>query len=356
MPFSYNKAKRIVREKRIKLLKNLFIVFVLLGVIASFASWKYQQKGAVEGIKYRRTADKDFLLERIEYFKEHKPHCYNLIKRVSAYGLNVGIRRHLDRGYTMAVSYEDGGKYLLKGRSVDLPLIQLITSLLKEGDNYIEVGASHGSIALNAAKAVGVTGKVHAYEPTGYIGDITIPLSACFSGFEDRVSSAKFAIGNKRDRVKFNEYGKTNIYANSILLDKRSEEDHISDVPMITLDSLHADEKINLLRVNVQGSECNVFQGATKVLRSPDLLISFDWEPELLESLTQDFDPKKCIGYLQKAGFKHFWEVRGYFQSDKNLADSDVYLEKISIDEIINMTDSIGEFIASKKPHLPKTQ
>lgn len=60
--------------------------------------------------------------------------------------------------------WPDRAAYFLK-RWYDLPLARTVTALVDPGDSVLDVGANYGHFALHAAKAVGPSGKVFAFEP-----------------------------------------------------------------------------------------------------------------------------------------------------------------------------------------------
>lgn len=70
-------------------------------------------------------------------------------------------------GYLMTLDLSDWSERLtyFLGRYVDAETQLLLKAALKPGDSFIDVGANIGMISLMAARCVGPTGQVHAFEP-----------------------------------------------------------------------------------------------------------------------------------------------------------------------------------------------
>lgn len=155
----------------------------------------------------------------------------------------------------------------------------VIENLLRPGDFAVDVGANHGWFALSMAQAVGVIGKVWAYEPTPPIhADLLRNLA------QNRLLAV-----DARQRGLSMKQGTTDIHlfsglphghASQSSLD-RSDHERFS-IDLVTLDTELADEPVApvLVKVDVEGAELAALQGATQLLqRSPPIwLFEVNWE------------------------------------------------------------------------------
>ena len=154
----------------------------------------------------------------------------------------------------------------------------LIETLLRPGDNVMDVGANIGLYAALAARKVGPGGAVVAVEPSKENCDF-IRKTIVRNGFEN-VTVVDSAAG---DRV-----GETVLYLNSTnKADHRIAETSMprqrETVPMVTLDSLcaaHQLSQIALVKIDTQGAEPLVLRGMSEIFRSnPELIVLTEFWP-----------------------------------------------------------------------------
>lgn len=143
-------------------------------------------------------------------------------------------------------------------------------SCLKPGDTVVDVGANIGAVTIQAAKLVGPTGQVIAIEahPRTYafmLGNIR--LNDCTN-----VTPINSAVGDTRGTVGFSDDP------------KHDDLNHVvSDgiqVPIDTLDNLIGGGPVDLLKVDVEGYERLVLEGAQHLLRSTKVVYIESFEPQ----------------------------------------------------------------------------
>jgi len=137
--------------------------------------------------------------------------------------------------------------------------LNVLDSILKPGNTVVDIGANIGLISLYAAKLVGSSGKVYSIEPHPKI----------FSYLEKNIQLNNSTIiklnnvclGETNGMVSFSD-GKSDDQ-NQVQLDSNGLQ-----VPMIRLDEFDISEtRINLLKIDVEGYELNVFKGAIETLK-----------------------------------------------------------------------------------------
>jgi len=131
-----------------------------------------------------------------------------------------------------------------------------LRAILRPGDVYVDVGANIGHLAIEAALSVGNSGKVIAFEAHPRTADFlrqNILLNQL-----DNIRVAQVAVGASFGWVGFtdNHSDDQNMVANNGQI----------VVPLVTLDSLLKEESPTLVKIDVEGFELFVLQGATALL------------------------------------------------------------------------------------------
>jgi FkbM family methyltransferase len=189
-------------------------------------------------------------------------------------------------------------------------------SLLKEGDNLINVGANFGYYSLLGAQTVGRTGKVFAVEANPVVFPFLVK-SAFWSGYPDVIrmfncAAASPDMHNKEIDFFFDPqyigggslikngnpqvrdladcfWNKDNIEET---LDDNRQFGHFGVYSKVTakcrtVDSLiPADTKINVMLIDAEGSECYVIAGAMETIRrNPDMSLIVEWSSHGYQTL-----------------------------------------------------------------------
>ena len=146
---------------------------------------------------------------------------------------------------------------------------------LKPGDLFVDVGAHIGYYSVLASGLVGPRGRVFAFEPDpmnhAKLEDNTMPLGnvvAIHRAVSDFVGLANLHLSdsNSGDHRLFAVEG------------RRTEK-----VSVTSLDVWFPMQKINFLKIDVQGVEMSVLRGAEKLIaRSPGLVGIVEFTPWLL--------------------------------------------------------------------------
>lgn len=150
-------------------------------------------------------------------------------------------------------------------------VVRLLERTLRPGDVVVDVGANVGLHAVHAAELVGPEGRVYAVEPTHWtvgVLEANVWRHGC-----SNVVVLPVAAGATSSMARL-----------SIPADGRSGAAVVAaahgDVPIEPLDALVASDQVAVLKIDVEGAERAVLEGAAAIRdRSPRLLVIVEFRP-----------------------------------------------------------------------------
>ena len=149
---------------------------------------------------------------------------------------------------------------------------------LREGMTVFDVGANVGELTLLFSRFVGDEGRVHGFEAGGQV--FKRLETVCAAAGRRNVVLNHLALAEKNGTVRLNVYDEPYSSFNSQA--RRPLKNYgldlepagIEETPALTLDSYCRDRKIefiDLLKIDVEGAEFQVMQGARRMLRSQSI-------------------------------------------------------------------------------------
>jgi len=178
------------------------------------------------------------------------------------------------------------------GQSFNEEDVLLLEKLLPFGGTMIDIGANIGTLSLHGAKCVGPGGRVISFEPHPLIFQY-LEENVQENGFKN-ITCYNYAVGSDTGYLNF-----SNINADD--QNKISKDGEIQ-VPVVRLDDELRDiDQINLLKIDVEGYELAVLQGAEKTLARIDTLVI-----EVSDSHFEDFgySTEDVINFLIERKFR----------------------------------------------------
>lgn len=142
---------------------------------------------------------------------------------------------------------------------------------LKPGQVFFDIGANLGLFALTAAKRVGPTGRVYAFEPSAREARL-LQHNVDQNGFTN-VTIVRGALSDHEGEARFAVAtdGGTNSLA------KTTHPEQViqtwETVPLTTLDAFvtkHAIERVHMMKIDVEGGECDVLRGGARLFSRAD--------------------------------------------------------------------------------------
>lgn len=195
--------------------------------------------------------------------------------------------------------------------------IELMESMLKPGDTVIDIGANIGLMTLFMARAVGLEGRVFAFEPAPENvkllqknieanGNKNVKVIA--AAVSDRPGTLKLFLSdfNPGDHRIYNPEERTKGWQkNDVVYDKLvSGKREAIDVPVISIDEFLKDYKnpIALIKIDVQGAEGGVLKGMIGILeKNKNIKIMTEFWPAGLKMF--GVSAEKFLTILENLGF-----------------------------------------------------
>jgi len=201
---------------------------------------------------------------------------------------------------------------------------------LKRGDIFVDVGANIGYLTIVGAKAVGPNGKVFSFEAHprifGYLKE-----NVALNGLSN-VTFHNLAIGNTNATVDFLECPGD---------DSQSWVAHgkgAMAIPMVSLDdALLCEASIALLKIDVEGYEKFVLEGAGRVL-SHIKCVYFECAPSNL--VRYGYSCEMLLNVVERAGFKLY-----RLEDEVCHPVTSGYTQTVPCENLIGVRDS-AEFLA----------
>lgn len=176
---------------------------------------------------------------------------------------------------------------------------------LREGMTVFDVGANVGELTMLFSRFVGATGSVHAFEPSAHAFERLETI--CRAASLRNVRLKRLALAEEEGQVNLHIYDDDHMSWNTRAV--RPLEDYGIDVKPLAVEKVNATtvdlycerngvEKIDLLKIDVEGAEVQVLAGARRMLHEWRVrCLTFEFgqttfdmgnSPELIESVLCD--------------------------------------------------------------------
>lgn len=241
------------------------------------------------------------------------------IQRYGLWGWLVRrVRRTLSRfrsvKYRLAQFSRDGITYLAwineplgwklyHMRSYEAADLREAMNLVKPGDVCVDVGANTGVYALNLARAVGDRGRTIAFEPLRR-NALALSLAAELNGFCN-LSVETTVVSNRtgNEVIAISPIGNSALTWFRERADAEPNEDVYLTVRLDDYCEANGITKVDFIKIDAEGAELEVLQGAEKLLQSPQgpRVILLELHPECLARF--DCEALDIVQYLGSLGY-----------------------------------------------------
>jgi len=181
-----------------------------------------------------------------------------------------------------------------------------ISSRLKPGDVFVDVGANLGYFTLIASDAVGPGGKVFAFEPGPHnfsLLEKNVRINRCANVICERKAVTETNRTLELHLSSFN-YGDHRIFRSHDDADyNRGRQRQSTTVAGVALDSYFPPgARVDFLKLDVQGAEYFALQGMKRVLRdNPGVVVLMEFWPHALREA--GVEPNALLDELEELGF-----------------------------------------------------
>lgn len=167
-----------------------------------------------------------------------------------------GLSRTINRTDVMRVS----PKFRGVPESYEPEVWSLLMGSLRENDTVVDVGAFIGLYAISIAKRLGADGHVIAFEPDA-VNHQDLIEHVRMNGVDNKIRVIKAACGSRKERLAF-----TSQNIQSHLSSAAESSGSETWVECVTLDDVFSSDRIDILKIDVEGYEEHVLKGASRIL------------------------------------------------------------------------------------------
>ena len=183
-----------------------------------------------------------------------------------------------------------------------------LARLVKPRQRIIEVGANMGYHTVAMAHAIGPGGDLHAIEANPRALEL-LRATLTVNGLNEVATVHGVAALDQPGEVEF-AVDPEHIGSGHWALPTSGTRTYTTSftVPAVTLDALLLDRlgRVDLLRMDAEGSEPQVLRGAAQLIaNSPNLRIVTEWSPGMMVVRT---DIAALVAWLEGMGFR-FWRI-----------------------------------------------
>jgi len=166
---------------------------------------------------------------------------------------------------------------------------ELFKTLVKPSMVVVDIGANIGYYSLIAAKLVDEVGKVYAFEPepNNYKLLLANIAANCLSNVVPIQKAVSNKVGTMRLFLDKGNWGAHTLSADNIETELRGT----IEVETTTLDAFFKNEMstaVDIIKMDVQGAEGLVLEGAVEILRQNNVKILMEFWPQGLRNLGTD--------------------------------------------------------------------
>ena len=209
----------------------------------------------------------------------------------------------------------------------------VVKMLVKPGMQVVEVGANFGVHTLRMASIIGKNGHIDAFEANPCVSKY-LRMSIDLNHLESVVTLHEEAAGDLNCETHLT-FGLSNIGGGYIT---NASCDNAVPTKMVRLDDVLRNKKVDLLKIDAEGSEGKIIDGAKNIIKNnPDIIFMMEWVQSHL--LRQGTSPSNLVNFFKSLGFR-VWKISKRSEDKKILVP-------LSYEELTALT--VGDIIVSRK-------
>ena len=211
----------------------------------------------------------------------------------------------------------------------------LVRNIVSPGMTVFDVGANIGKYSILFGELEGSAGKVYAFEPT----------SSTYAKLKQQIANSwlinvvpiRKAVYSQNQQIEFNEFAEEYASWNSIgkpqMVNPKNFREYVpivgkEIVEAITLDTYcqaNGIDRIDYLKIDVEGAESDALRGATKLLKKQAIrYIQFEISRKMLEGLNRT--AKETFEILEQNGYACY-QIKANGEIGEQVFDSNAFYE-----------------------------
>ena len=185
-------------------------------------------------------------------------------------------------------------------------ITKVFVTRLRTGMTVVEVGSNFGYYSLLAAANVGSSGKVYCFEANPAVAEM-LTDTLTINGFLDRCKVDNKAVYSKSGQLQFGCQPRF-VAGSSLGYAGAGGSVTTIEVEGISLDEYLSDgTRVDLLKIDAEGSELEIIRGARRVLtQNPDINLIIEYSPRLLSKVSGSGAAEVLADELASMGFRAF--------------------------------------------------
>jgi FkbM family methyltransferase len=249
----------------------------------------------------RDTADlRRHLMTSAEFKDKNRDYAHTNDRTVVIKELAPGLRLFVDLAdHVIGLNIVRGG--------YEADEVAFVRRVLELGDVAIDAGAHIGFFTMHMAACVGPAGRVHAFEPMDANAEL-LERSIAENGFADRVELRRAAVGRTSGTATLTFPNETLNTGGAYLLRDGTSPlggNRVRDVAQFALDdpSLGLRRPVRLLKLDVEGAEPQVIEGAARLLAQDRPFILSELHPTQLDRASAS-SPAQFLKQMHALGYR----------------------------------------------------
>jgi FkbM family methyltransferase len=198
---------------------------------------------------------------------------------------------------------------IISNQIFEKDVVDLATKYIKPNTAVLDVGSNFGQMSILFSNLVGENGCVHAFDADDWIFEI-LNKNIKANHKENKIIPHFGAVHNvdneilifpEQDFEKYEAYGAYGI-------DYKATKGR--EVKSFTIDSLHIEQPISFMKIDIQGGDLQAMQGAVKTIAKHQMPILFEYEYHFEEDYDLCF--QDYVDFVQSINYKFYKNINGH--------------------------------------------
>lgn len=180
--------------------------------------------------------------------------------------------------------------------------LSILRKIIRPGFSIAEAGANFGVHTLVMSQLVGEGGHVYAFEANSRVSEY-LKKSVDLNSLKN-VTVYETGLGNQNDALYLN-FDPKNIGGGAL---SSTPSTNTVRAKTARLDDILENVKVDVLKIDTEGYEGKILEGATLLIKkNPNLIIIMEWSQDALRQ--QESNPEALLLFLKDQGFVKVWKI-----------------------------------------------